>query len=95
LPILGWVLLLLEFYAGTCEYKQLCQIFGIVPSTMSYYINIGEEILSEALADLPEAAVNWPTLEEQAHWARLVEAKHPLVKGRWGFIDGKNFPVQV
>jgi hypothetical protein len=36
----------------------------------------------------------WPTLEQQKLFGELVERKNSLVKGRWGFIDGKNYRVQ-
>ena len=43
---------------------------------------------------MPLAAIIWPTKDEQKQWVALVQAKEPLMHGRWGFIDGKNYSVQ-
>ena len=40
------------------------------------------------------ARVVWPSLIQQRKWGDKVENKNSLVKGRWGFVDGKNYRVQ-
>jgi hypothetical protein len=94
LDIVGALGLLLEFYAGTMEDKTLAQQFGIPPRTVGVYLAKAEAALEKALAQLELAGVRWPTSEEQIAWGKLVEAKESTVKGRWGFIDGKNYRVQ-
>jgi hypothetical protein len=42
---------------------------------------------------MPEARVEWPNIEDQIRMANLVRAKEPVVEGRWGFVDGKNYHV--
>jgi hypothetical protein len=74
--------------------KSLCLLFGIPPATASRTLDIGEYCLLITLKEHPLAQIKWPTLVEQVEWAKKVEAKNPLVKGRWGFIDGKNYKVQ-
>ncbi|EPZ35469.1 hypothetical protein ROZALSC1DRAFT_28416 [Rozella allomycis CSF55] len=50
--------------------------------------------LRKAINMIPEAAIRWPTLQEQYLWASKVTAKEPLVGNKWGFVDGKNFRVE-
>jgi hypothetical protein len=45
LDTLGVLGLLLTYYCGGLEYKNLCQIFGIPPATCSKMIKEGEEAL--------------------------------------------------
>jgi hypothetical protein len=91
----GILALILHYYTGTLEQKSLCQIFGVAPATCCVLLKQGQLALNRTLKDEPDAAVKWPTLEEQAAFALLVERKNPYVKGRWGFIDGKNYRVQT
>jgi hypothetical protein len=86
---------LLEFYTGQMGLKNLAQIFGIPPGTLSVLLRKAEIALEKTLQEEPDAEVRWPTLEEQREWALKVAAKNPLVQGRWGFIDGKNIRVQA
>jgi hypothetical protein len=86
--------MLLSFYTDSCGLKTLCLNFGVPPSTASRTLKKAEACLLLALESTPSALILWPTVDEQVEWARLVEAKNSLVKGRWGFIDGKNYKVQ-
>jgi hypothetical protein len=86
--------LILTFYRNTMELNALSLMFGLPPSTCSRVLFRSERALLRCLETLPDAAIRWPTFEQQAQWATLVRAKNELVEGRWGFIDGKNYPVQ-
>jgi hypothetical protein len=86
--------MLLRYYCDPCDLKSICQLHGIPKATASRSLRRAEVALSNALRSLPSANFRWPTLEEQPDWARRVEAKYPLLKGRWGFIDGKNYKIQ-
>jgi hypothetical protein len=85
---------ILQFYTDTMSYKSLCLLHGLTPSTLSRVITRAEKALYAALKKEPDAQIRWPTKIEQQSWAKMVERKNPLVKGRWGFIDGKNYQVQ-
>jgi hypothetical protein len=85
---------LLHFYAGTMELKTLCELFGVPPATLSRIVHNAEVALEECLRVIPEAKITWPSFAEQHEWAARVERKEPLLKGRWGFVDGKNYRVQ-
>jgi hypothetical protein len=86
--------LLLQFYTATVEHKTLCQMYGVPPATLSRVLNDAEIALNETLLNEPLAAVKWPTLDQQLEFGRLVELKHADVRGRWGFVDGKNYRVK-
>ena len=72
----------------------MCVAFGLPPSTLCRNLKQAEEALALALKDISAAKIAWPTKREQQIWGTLVEAKEPLVKNRFGFIDGKNYKVQ-
>jgi hypothetical protein len=82
------------YYTTKVRYKTLAIIFGIVPATISKVITRAEVALETALRRMYLARVRWPTFAQQALWAEKVQAKEPMVRGRWGFIDGKNYHVQ-
>ena len=83
----------LRYLVEPMTWKGLCQIYGIPRSTANRTQVKAEEALRTALHNLPDAAIRWPSLSEQRLWARAVQKKEPLVKGRWGFADGKNYHV--
>jgi len=85
---------ILAFYSDKMGYKTLCQMFGIPMASLSRVIKQAEDALLLALKSEPDAQIRWPSLDQQVSWAQRVQAKHPLVTGRWGFIDGKNLRVQ-
>ncbi|KAF0685317.1 Aste57867_22762 [Aphanomyces stellatus] len=55
---------------------------------------MAEDALDRALRRLPYAAVKWPSKTTQEDWAKLTNAKEPLVHGVFGFVDGKKYRVQ-
>ena len=89
--VLGLVLM---FYTATIECKSLCGHFGIPPTTLSRTLRKAETALLLTLKSIPEALIKWPSLELQRFWSVLVSRKEPLLKKKFGFIDGKNYRVQ-
>ena len=87
--------LVLCFYTNSLELNSLCQLFGLAPSTCSRTLSIAERAFELTLAALPDARIAWPTFQKQEAWAELVRRKNPLLLGRWGFVDGKNYRVQT
>ena len=85
--------LVLHSYCSEAGQKTWCEFFGIVPSTLSRLYDKAEEALSLSLRNLPESKFEWPELEEQRRLATLVSMKEPLIVGKWGFVDGKNYTV--
>jgi hypothetical protein len=86
--------MLLAFYTDSAGLKSICLQFGIPPSTGCRTLKTAEICLLTTLRRCHLSAIKWPTAAEQVEWALLVERKNTLIKGRWGFIDGKNYKVQ-
>lgn len=86
--------MILQFYANTIGMKTLGQLHGCRSNTASRIVQKAELALEKTLKVLPQATIRWPSKEDQQRFARLIEEKYPLVKNRFGFIDGKNYDVQ-
>eukprot|EP00644_Phytophthora_capsici_P007522 jgi/Phyca11/112048/e_gw1.21.568.1 len=86
--------LVLYFYVGSMEQSTLCLVFGIPPSTLSRALRRAEEALSSTLKGYAPARIAWPSPLRQVELAMLVEAREPLLKHTFGFIDGKNLRVR-
>ena len=86
--------IILHSFCSPSECKTWQEFFGVAPSTLARLIISGRNALEKALDNLPEAAIKWPTIQEQIDMAQKVQRKESLIKGRWGFIDGKNYRVQ-
>ena len=52
--------LVLHYLNSTMLEISLQQIFALIPTTVSRYINFGLEILLKTLHSLPDAAIQWP-----------------------------------
>jgi hypothetical protein len=76
------------------EQKHLCVLFGTPPGTLSRSLRKAEAALSAALSGWDYAAFKWPTKDQQREWGVMVAHRYPLITKRWGFVDGKNYPVQ-
>lgn len=70
------------------------ELFGIPPATLSRVMVNAAAALRLALYDLPDAVIQFPSHETQIEWATKTEEREPLIKGIWGFIDGKNYRIQ-
>ncbi|KAE8970346.1 hypothetical protein PR002_g27143 [Phytophthora rubi] len=77
------------------EQSSLSMLFGVPPSTLSRILLRAEDALSKALHGYAPARISWPSPTRQAELAKLVEAREPLLKYTFGFIDGKNFKVHL
>ncbi|ETI43039.1 hypothetical protein F443_11933 [Phytophthora nicotianae P1569] len=85
--------LVLCYYVGSMENSTLSMLFGMPPSTLNRTLRKAEEALAVALSGFSPARIAWPSPSRQVGLARLVEAREPLLKTTFGFIDGKNLRV--
>jgi hypothetical protein len=85
--------LLLHTYCCLPERKTWSEMFGIAPTTLHRTSLEAEEALLLTLNFLPEAIIEWPSHELQVELAKKVQRKEPLIMGRWGMADGKNYDV--
>lgn len=91
----GCLGLVLHFLNSTMSEVSLQQIFALIPSTVSRYITFSLPILLEVLKQMPQASIQWPEGDQFQELNDLVVARHPLLSGAFGTMDGLNLPVQV
>ena len=66
----------------------------IPPSTTAQIIKNAENTLHITLQQMNDVKICWPTFSKQQLWSQWIEAREPLVKRKFSFIDGKNYMVQ-
>jgi hypothetical protein len=62
--------------------------------TNSLYFPVLANMLQHQLKSHKLSRFAWPSKREQQEYASRVQEKYPLIEGRFGFVDGKNFKVQ-
>ncbi len=88
--------LVLHYLNSTMREISLQQIFALIPSTVSRYVTFGLKILADLLPSIHEARIRWPTSLSTLHrYNTLIRARHPLLTGAFGTIDGLNLLLQV
>ena len=91
----GGLGLVLHWLSSTMRNVSLQQIFALTPSTVSRYLRFARMILLRVLRQLRDARIAWPQGEEFSELSSYVSARHPLLDGVFGSIDGLNLPCQV
>ena len=86
--------LVLHYLGSSMLEISLQQIFALVPSTVSCYLNFAKQLLLDTLQQLPEASISFPKGNEFAHDTSLICQRHDLLCGAFGSIDGLALPVQ-
>ncbi|KAF9566075.1 hypothetical protein CPC08DRAFT_740771 [Agrocybe pediades] len=86
--------LVLHWLSSTMHDVSLMQIFALIPSTVSRYIKFSLSILLQVLRTIPEGRIVWPEGDEFQANNDLVLARHPLLTGAFGTMDGLNLMVQ-
>lgn len=90
---------------------SLEKIFALIPATMNRYLAFTRAILLSVLRYIPEGAIRWPCDREFNELSLLIQvsmtiycflisltffqARHPLLNGAFGGINGLNLPVQT
>lgn len=93
--------LALHYLNSTMREILLQQIFALVPSTVSRYINFALSMLQQLLWKLPDAQIRWPTADQMAEYAEIVSRRHPALAqddegvyhSAFASIDGLNCPI--
>ena len=91
----GGLGLMLHYLSSTMRETTLQQIFALTPTVVSRYLNFAKRILLLTLKRLPEARIQWPKGDEFEDLTEMIAARHPLLRGAFGVIDGLNLPVEV
>jgi len=87
--------LVLHFLNSTMIDINLCQIFAIIQTTVSRYIAFSLKILLATLRKMEDAKIRWPVDDEFQENNTLIVARHPLLTGAFGSLDGLNLAVQT
>ncbi|CCO34818.1 hypothetical protein BN14_08926 [Rhizoctonia solani AG-1 IB] len=74
---------------------SLQQMFALVPSVLSCYVEFALGILATVLKLIREARIAWPSPADMKQYSDLIHARHPTIKGAFGFIDGLSLPVST
>ncbi|KAG2342379.1 hypothetical protein BDR05DRAFT_976528 [Suillus weaverae] len=87
--------LVLHYLSSTMHAISLQQIFAIIPSTVTQYLNFGLRLLLCTLRTLSDAKIQWPGCLDFERCSALVVARHSRLGGAFGSIDGLKLPVQT
>jgi hypothetical protein len=91
--------LILHYLTSAIPETALQQIFAVIPSTVSRYIDFGLLILLGTLRSIPAAAIRWPEGQDFRDLNDLITQRHPLLGGEGGgafcSMDGLKLAVQV
>ena len=85
--------LYLFFVGSRAQYKYLCLLFGIVPSTCCDVIQEVRVLICKKLKHHPAARIRWPTVDEMRFFATLVNNREPSVDNVVGFVDGLSIAI--
>ena len=78
-----------HMYASKSDLNTLCELFGCPPSTTAGTIRTAESALELALANMQDAAIRWPSAEEQHNWSACVQPREPIITKSSGSSTGK------
>jgi len=91
--------LCLHYLSSTMHDVSLEQIFALIPSTVSQYIDFSLTILLTVLRKMPEARIRWPKDGPGGgkfqQYNNLIIVRHPRLTGAFAAIDGLNLAVQT
>jgi len=90
----GQLGLYLFFLGSRMQYKHLCLIFGITPTSACDYINRLMVLVCEKLKRHPLARIQLPDRDTMQEYAHIVHLREPRVMNCIGFVDGVAIPVQ-
>ncbi|KAG8918197.1 hypothetical protein FRC02_002548 [Tulasnella sp. 418] len=74
----------------------LCQIFAVIPTTVSRYLDFSLTILKQTLQKLPEGRIQYPQYEDVELFETLtmrVQERHPMLTNIFGSLDGLKVPI--
>ena len=87
--------LIFHYVTSTMREVSLAQIFALVPTTVSRYINFARTILLKTLRSMHDARIQWLSGDEFHENNVLITERHPLLTGAFGSMDGLNLPVET
>ncbi|KAF7783289.1 hypothetical protein Agabi119p4_2665 [Agaricus bisporus var. burnettii] len=85
--------LILHYLSSPMLEVSLCEIFALIPATVSRYIQISLSLLLQTLRRMPQSRVCYLTGSEFQEQNDLIVVRHPRLTGAFGSMDGLNLPV--
>ena len=93
LDLRGQLALTLQFLTSSMKQKTLCQLYGVVPSSVSKILSSVMPRLLLAVSRDPDARIRYPSPQEMAVFADWIHERHPdIPEGIFGFVDGVVMP---
>jgi hypothetical protein len=87
--------LILHFYSSSMLEVSLQQIFSLIPTTVTRYLNFSKPLLLDTLKHIPEGHIRFTQPDQFASDNALIRQRHPLLEGAFASIDGLALPLQV
>ncbi|KAL0946034.1 hypothetical protein HGRIS_012309 [Hohenbuehelia grisea] len=92
----GGLGLVLHYLGSAMLEISLQQIFALVPSTVSRYLDFAKAILLKTVRSMDEGRIGLPKDEEEYEEnSQLITVRHPLLEGAFGGIDGLSLLTQI
>lgn len=83
-------------YLGSAMLEiSLQQVFAIIPSTVSRYLDFSKSLLLQTLKCMPEGSISFPNDMQYEEFSAMITARHPLLVGAFGSVDGLNLIAQT
>lgn len=86
--------LALQYMSSMMRQYELCQLYGVSPSTLSRTLDHSLNCLLAVLGNLHAARVRWPNSADRLRYARMIRDREPQVETAFGFVDGTTFHIQ-
>ncbi|KAG6848622.1 hypothetical protein H0H93_015417 [Arthromyces matolae] len=87
--------LVLHYLGSAMLEITLQQIFALTPATLSRYLDFALDILYDTLPRLNDAAISFPCSQDEFdEMSNLITARHSLLEGAFGSIDGLSLAVE-
>lgn len=86
--------LCLSFLRSSSEMWVHGLLFGLIPSSVTHYLDFGMGILWKLVKILPQCEITWPTPEKIKYCANIFAQHQPLIEHGFCVIDGLNLRIQ-
>ena len=84
----------LQYMSSMMRQYELCQLYGVSPSTLSRTLTRSLECLLAVLRSLHAARVRWPKASTRRRYAQTIAGREPQVTSAFGFVDGTTFRIE-
>eukprot|EP00961_Rhodomonas_salina_P279896 3781107-Rhodomonas_salina.1 len=72
---------------------MLMLVFGLPQGSCSGYLKDSKTVLLQTFRAIPEARVEWQSLEKMKEYAELISGRQPELQGVFTFVNGLNLAI--